>query len=149
MGYPSLYENILERIADGLTSLLRDEEHGNRDHSTVEEEARLEAIKRVQVQIQRVLDEHLEIFTTPGLELVEKIESLEAQIASLTEAVARAENQLIQEQVRTREALQQVAQRETEITALKKESDRLEMKVAFLNVKDNGGRGGPVRSRRI
>ena len=31
-----------------------------------------------------------------------------------------------------------------EITALKKENDRLEMKVAFLNVKENGGRGGPV-----
>jgi len=148
MGYPSLYENILERIADGLMSLIRDEEIGNRGRSTAEEEARLEAIKRAQVQIQRVLDEHLDIFTTPGLELVEKIESLETQIAPLIEAVARAERQLIHEQVRTREALQQVTQREAEITSLKKENDRLEMKVAYLNVKDNGGRGGPVRSRR-
>lgn len=148
MGYPSLYENILERIADGLTSLLRDEERGNRGHSPAEEEARLEAIKRVQVQIQRVLEEHLEIFTTPGLDLVEKIESLKAQIAPLNEAVARAESQLIHEQVKTREALQQAAQRDAEISALKKENDRLEMKVAFLNVKENGGRGGPVRSKR-
>ncbi|MGZ8095671.1 MAG: hypothetical protein ACXWUD_05435 [Methylosarcina sp.] len=148
MGFPSLHENILERITEGLSSLLRDEEFGNRGRSNFEEQARLEAIKRVQNQIGRVLEEHLEIATTPGMELVEKIKDLQERNSALSQEVTNTKDQVIQEQALTREALQKVAQKDVEIITLKKENDRLQMKVAFLSVKDNGGRSNPTRSKR-
>lgn len=95
-----------------------------------------------------MLEEHLEIATTPGLDLTEKVKNQEVDIASLTEELALAKDQLVQEKQRTHTAIEAIAQRDTKITELQKENDRLEMKVAFLNVKENGGRGGPVRSRR-
>lgn len=45
MGFPSLHENILERINEALSSLIRDEEHSSQSRSVAEEEARLNAIK--------------------------------------------------------------------------------------------------------
>jgi uncharacterized small protein (DUF1192 family) len=148
MGYASLREDILERLTEALSSLLRDEERRKRRRSTAEEEARLEAIKRVQSEIRRVLDEHLDIATTPGIELAQRVKDLEARISALTDEVERAKNETIEERTRTQAALQQVAKKDADIAALKKENERLEMKVAFLSVRDNHGRGGPEGSRR-
>jgi uncharacterized small protein (DUF1192 family) len=148
MGYASLREDILERLTEALSSLLRDEERRKRRRSTAEEEARLEAIKRVQSEIRRVLDEHLDIATTPGRELAQRVKDLEARISALTDEVERAKNETIEERTRTQAALQQVAKKDADIAALKKENERLEMKVAFLSVRDNHGRGGPEGSRR-
>jgi uncharacterized small protein (DUF1192 family) len=148
MGYASLREDILERLTEALSSLLRDEERRKRRRSTAEEEARLEAIKRVQSEIRRVLDEHLDIATTPGIELAQRVKDLEARISALTDEVERAKHETIEERTRTQAALQQVAKKDADIAALKKENERLEMKVAFLSVRDNHGRGGPEGSRR-
>lgn len=147
MGFPSLREDILERITEGLSSLLRDAERGHSSASTTVEEARLEAIKRVQTQVGRVLDDYLEIATTPGLELAERIKALELEVAALRSEVALAKKRVTEEQTRTKEARQQIKLRDGEIVELKKENERLQMKVAFLSVKENGG-PGPVRSRR-
>lgn len=108
----------------------------------------MEAIKRVQSEIRRVLDEHLDIATTPGIELAQRVKDLEARISALTDEVERAKNETIEERTRTQAALQQVAKKDADIAALKKENERLEMKVAFLSVRDNHGRGGPEGSRR-
>lgn len=147
MGFPSLREDILERITEGLSSLLRDSERGHSFASTTVEEARLEAIKRVQSQVGRVLDDYLEIATTPGLELAERIKALESEVAALRSEVVVAKKRVTEEQTRTKEARQQIKHKDAEIVELKKENDRLQMKVAFLSVKKNGG-PGPVRSRR-
>jgi archaellum component FlaC len=101
MGYASLREDILERLTEALSSLLRDEERRKRRRSTAEEEARLEAIKRVQSEIRRVLDEHLDIATTPGIELAQRVKDLEARISALTDEVERAKNETIEERTRT------------------------------------------------
>ena len=148
MGYPSLREDMLERLTEGLSALLRDDERGFQRRTLAEEEARLDAIARVQKQIRRVLEEHLDIATTPGIDLAQKTKELEAEISALKDDLANAKQEHKKEQVRTREAFQQIAQRDAQISALKKEIDRLEMKIAYLSVRDNQGRGGPVRSRK-
>jgi galactokinase len=148
MGFPSLHENILERLNEALSTLYGDIERGYQSRSVAEEEARLKAIGRVQQQIGQLLEEHLEIATTPGIELTEMVKKKEAKIAALEEENAKLRNKLILEQQRTQTTIEAVKQRDTKINELQNENDRLLMKVAFLNVKENGGRGGPVRSRR-
>ncbi len=148
MGFPSLHENILERLNDALASLLRDEERGVRSRSIAEEEARLSVIRKVQQQIGSLLEEHLDIATTPGIELTDKVRDQESAIAALRIAVENAQTQLADEQLRTRAALDLIVQRDAKIDELQQENNRLEMKVAFLNVRENGGRSSPVRSRR-
>ena len=148
MGYASLSEDVLERLTEALSSLLRDEESKKRRRSTSEEEARLDAVKRVQSEIRRVLDEHLDIATSPGIDLAQKVRHLEGQVAVLTDQIQRLRRKAVEEHERTRAAQQQVVRKDAEIAALKKENERLEMKVAFLNVRDNHGRGGPTGSRR-
>lgn len=137
MGWPSYREDILERITDGLSSLIRDSEKKGHANSDAVEEARLEAIRRVQKQIGKVLDDYLEIATTPGLELAQKINELEAQITKLNAAVTSANEQTRQERDRTREITERMAQKDQEIAVLKKENDRLVMRVAYLNIKEN------------
>ncbi|MGJ0484485.1 MAG: hypothetical protein ACR65R_08115 [Methylomicrobium sp.] len=148
MGFPSLHENILERLNEALSTLYGDIERGYQSRSVSEQEARLKAIGRVQQQIGQLLEEHLEIATTPGIELTEMVKKKEAKIAALEEENAKLRNKLILEQQRTQTTIEAVKQRDAKINELQNENDRLLMKVAFLNVKENGGRGGPVRSRR-
>jgi uncharacterized small protein (DUF1192 family) len=148
MGYASFREDILERLTEALSSLLRDEERRKRRRSAAQEEARLEAISRVQSEIRLVLEEHLEIATTPGIELAQRVKELEARISALTDEVERAKNETIEERNRTQAALEQLAKKDAEIAALKNENDRLEMTVAFFSVRDNHGRGGPAGSKR-
>lgn len=148
MGYPSLREDVLERLTEGLSALLRDDERGAQKRTLAEDEARVDAIARVQNQIRRVLEEHLDIATTPGIDLAQKVKELEGQVAALRDDVANASQELKKEQARTRQASQQVEERNAQVATLKKEIDRLEMKVAYLSVRENGGRGGPVGSRK-
>lgn len=83
----------------------------------------MNAIRQVQGQISHLLEEHLEIATTPGMELTERVKHQESEISALKRDIESAQAALGQERQRTRDALESAAQKDAKIDELQKENN--------------------------